>query len=86
MMLYSYEKTATVHTAKIASMTDAVCRIVGAMPKGTRFHGNELHDAVSKLYPAARRMYPDTVLRMMRRHCKFQYRTIDHNKGLFEKV
>jgi hypothetical protein len=86
MTLYPYEKTAAAHTAKIASMTDAVCRVIGGMPKGTRFHGNELHNAVSMLYPAAQNMYTDTILRMMRRHCKFQYRTIDHNKSFFEKV
>jgi hypothetical protein len=73
-------------TKAIKSMTDAVILVLDSYPKGHQFHGNQLHDDVSVLFPDARRMYTDTVMRMMRRHCAYQYRTVDQNKSLYEKV
>jgi hypothetical protein len=31
-------------------------------------------------------MYTDTLMRMMRRHCSHQYKTVDQNKSLYEKT
>jgi hypothetical protein len=70
----------------IKSMTAAVVAVMKGYPKGHQFHGNELHNDVSALFPDARRMYTDTVMRMMRRHCSTQYKTVDQNKSLYEKV
>jgi hypothetical protein len=70
----------------IKSMTDAVIAVMKDYPKGNQFHGNQLHDDVTALFPAARNMYTDTIMRMMRRHCSSQYKTVDQNKSLYEKV
>ncbi len=72
--------------SKRVTMTSTVINIMNRMPAGTKFHGNQLHDAVKKIYPPAEKMYTDTILRTMRRYCKTQYRTVNHNKSLFEKV
>ena len=70
----------------LKSMADAVRKVVGGYKAGHRFHGNQLHDDVAVLYPKARAMYTDTVQRAMRRYCRHQYRTVDHNKSLYERV
>jgi hypothetical protein len=70
----------------INTMTDAVREIIGQYPKGHQFHGNELHNDVADLFPAAKNMYTDTIMRMMRRHCFMQYKTVDQNKSLYEKI
>jgi hypothetical protein len=67
-------------------MTDAVRAVIEGYPKGHRFHGNELHNDVAALFPDARRMYTDTLMRMMRRHCSAQYKTVDQNKSLYERI
>jgi len=74
------------HEKKLESMTDAVIAVMGKYPKGHQFHGNELHNDVAALYPKARNMYTDTIMRMMRRHCSMQYKTVDQNRSLYEKV
>ena len=71
---------------RLKSMTDAVRTVIERYPKGYQFHGNELHNDVASLFPDARRMYTDTIMRMMRRHCSAQYKTVDQNKSLYEKV
>jgi hypothetical protein len=73
-------------TKTIKTMTDAVIVVLGSYSKGHQFHGNELHDDVTVLFPKARNMYVDTVMRMMRRHCSAQYKTVDQNNSLYEKV
>jgi hypothetical protein len=70
----------------INSMTEAVIAVLKNYPKGHQFHGNQLHDGVAALFPKAERMYTDTIMRMMRRHCSAQYKTVDQNKSLYEKV
>lgn len=67
-------------------MTEAVRLTIANYPDGHRFHGNELHSDVISIYPEAKNMYPDTLMRMMRRFCKDQYITVDHNRSLYEKV
>jgi hypothetical protein len=56
------------------------------MPHGFQFHGNQLADSVVALYPAAGRMYTDTMLRMARRHRRGEVRLVDRNKSLYERV
>jgi hypothetical protein len=73
-------------TKAVKSMTEAVIAVVNGYPRGRQFHGNELHDDVTALFPNALRMYTDTIMRMMRRHCSAQYKTVDKNKSLYEKV
>ena len=72
--------------SKIKSMSAAVCVVIDKYPTGHRFHGNQLKDDVVKIYPAAKDCYVDTVQRMMRRHRKDAYRTVNQNKSLYEKV
>jgi hypothetical protein len=67
-------------------MTDAVVVVIDSYSRGHQFHGNELHNDVALLFPKARNMYTDTVMRMMRRHCSMQYKTVDQNKSLYEKI
>lgn len=71
---------------RITSMTKAVVRVFETMPKGTRFHGQELHDMVARIYPRAERMYVDTVLRAMRKKCHYLYKTVSINKSLYERL
>jgi hypothetical protein len=73
-------------TKKIKSMTDAVIVVLDSYPRGHKFHGNQLHDDVGALFPKAQNMYTDTIMRMMRRHCSAQYKTVDQNNSLYEKV
>jgi hypothetical protein len=72
--------------ARLNSMTEAVRVVINGYPTGHRFHGNQLHDDVALLFPKARNMYTDTVMRMMRRHCSAQYKTVDQNKSLYERI
>jgi hypothetical protein len=71
---------------EIASMADAVRKVISNYPIGHQFHGNQLHNDVAVLYPKATRMYTDTIQRAMRRYCHHQYKTVDQNRSLYEKV
>jgi hypothetical protein len=71
---------------KLKSMVAAVRQVINEYPVGTQFHGNELHNDVAVLYPSARTMYTDTIKRAMRRYCHFQYKTVDQNRSLYERV
>lgn len=71
---------------KLKSMTEAVRVVMNEYPVGHQFHGNQLHDDVARLYPKARTMYTDTIQRAMRRFCHHLYKTIDHNKSLYERI
>jgi hypothetical protein len=70
----------------INSMSDAVKIILDNYPSGHKFFGNELHRDVSRIYPNSTYQYPDTILRMARRHRRGSFRTVDKNKSLYEKV
>ena len=71
---------------KINSMADAVKNVIAGYQIGYRYHGNQLHNDVALLYPKARDMYTDTIQRAMRRHCHSQYKTVDQNRSLYERV
>jgi hypothetical protein len=71
---------------EIKTMSDAVKIVIDNYPTGHKFFGNELHDDVSRIYPLSTYQYPDTILRMARRHRRFFFRVIDKNKSLYEKV
>jgi hypothetical protein len=73
-------------TEKLSSMAAAVRRVINDYPVGHQYHGNQLHNDVTQLYPKAERMYTDTVQRAMRRYCHHQYKTVDQNRSLYEKV
>jgi hypothetical protein len=68
------------------SMAQAVRKVISGYVVGRQFHGNELHNDVVDIYPKARTMYTDTIQRAMRRYCHHQYRTVDQNKSLYERV
>jgi hypothetical protein len=74
------------NSERLKSMAQAVRQVIGSYKVGYQFHGNELHNDVTDIYPQARTMYTDTVQRAMRRYCHHQYKTIDQNKSLYEKV
>jgi hypothetical protein len=67
-------------------MSDAVKIVIDNYPSGHKFFGNELHRDVSRIYPASIYQYPDTILRMARRHRRDYFRAVDQNKSLYEKV
>jgi hypothetical protein len=71
---------------RLKSMAAAVRKVVGGYVKGHQYHGNELHNDVAEIYPPARTMYTDTIQRSMRRYCHSQYKTVDQNNSLYEKV
>jgi hypothetical protein len=75
-----------IDTEKISNMSEAVIYVIGHYPKGHLFFGNQLHDDVARIYPPSTHQYPDTILRMARRHCRDCYRTVDRNRSLYEKV
>jgi hypothetical protein len=70
--------------SQVPSMCAAVRKVIDSYPKGFQFHGNELHRDVARVYPEAQRMYTDTILRMARRHRRGVFRTVNHNKSLYE--
>jgi hypothetical protein len=70
----------------ITSMSEAVRVVIDRYPAGHRFHGNELHDDVARIYPPSTKQYPDTILRMARRHRRGAFRAVNQNKSLYEKV
>jgi hypothetical protein len=70
----------------LKSMAEAVRVVIENYPIGRQFHGNQLHDDVARIYPKARNMYTDTIQRAMRRFCHHQYKTVDQNKSLYERV
>ena len=71
---------------KLSSMSAAVKRVIDEYAIGHKFYGNELHDDVSRIYPDAKNMYPDTILKMARRHRRDSYICIDHNNSLYKRV
>ena len=71
---------------RLETMSAAVRTVIDGYPVGHRFHGNELKDDVVKIFPEAKDMYTDTIQRMMRRHRRESYKTVDQNKSLYEKV
>jgi len=71
---------------RMESMAAAVKTVINGYPVGYQFHGNQLHDDVAHLYPKAKKMYVDTVQRAMRRYCHHQYKTVNQNKSLYERV
>jgi hypothetical protein len=68
------------------SMSEAVQIVIDGYPAGYQFFGNQLKDDVVRIYPEAVNQYPDTILRMARRHRRDAFRTIDRNASLYEKV
>jgi hypothetical protein len=74
------------NSVQLKSMAQAVREVVRRYAVGYQFHGNELHNDVADIYPQARTMYTDTIQRAMRRYCHDQYRTVDKNKSLYERV
>jgi len=73
-------------TEKLTSMAAAVRKVMAGYPSGHQYHGNQLHNDVTILYPKAGTMYTDTIQRAMRRFCHNQYKTVDQNRSLYEKV
>ena len=71
---------------EFSSMSETVRYVIENYPIGHQYFGNELHNDVTKLYPKAERMYTDTLMRMMRRFCSHQYKTVDQNRSLYERV
>jgi len=70
----------------ITSMSAAVREVIDAYPAGHQFFGNELKDDVVQIYPEALNMYPDTILRMARRHRRNSFKVVDQNNSLYEKT
>jgi hypothetical protein len=68
------------------SMSEAVRIVIDGYQPGHRFYGNQLKDDVVRIYPEAQNQYPDTILRMARRHRRDTFRTVNHNASLYEKV
>lgn len=68
------------------SMSAAVKVVIDNYPLGHKFFGNELKDDVVRIYPDAVNMYPDTILKMARRHRRDSYISIDHNNSLYQRV
>jgi hypothetical protein len=67
-------------------MSEAVQVVIDGYPAGHQFHGNALRDDVVQIFPDAKDMYVDTILRMGRRHRRTAFRTINQNDSLYEKV
>jgi len=68
------------------SMSEAVRIVIDGYPPGHQFYGNQLKEDVVRIYPDAQNQYPDTILRMARRHRRDDFRTVNHNASLYEKV
>ena len=68
------------------SMSAAVREVIDAYPTGHEFYGNQLKEDVVEIYPQAVNMYPDTILRMARRHRRYAFCVVDQNNSLYKKV
>ena len=71
---------------ELESMSAAVREVIDAYPAEHEFFGNELKDDVVKIYPDAANMYPDTILRMARRHRRYAFCVVDQNNSLYKKI
>jgi len=71
---------------QLNSMSAAVKIVIDNYPDGHKFYGNELKDDVVRIYPQAVNCYPDTILRMARRHRRYAFCVVDQNKSLYKKV
>ena len=71
---------------ELKSMSDAVKVVIDGYETGHEFYGNELKDDVVRIYPEAEHCYPDTILKMARRHRRKSYICIDRNNSLYKKV
>jgi hypothetical protein len=71
---------------KIDSMSAAVREVIDAYPAEHEFYGNQLKDDVVKIYPEAKDMYPDTILRMARRHRRYAFCVVNQNNSLYKKI
>jgi len=71
---------------KLSSMSAAVKVVIDEYPIGHEFYGNELKNDVVYIYPDAVNMYPDTILKMARRHRRDSYISIDRNNSLYKRV
>jgi hypothetical protein len=71
---------------KLTSMSAAVKIVIDEYPIGHEFFGNELKDDVVYIYADAVNMYPDTILKMARRHRRDSYISIDRNNSLYKRV
>jgi len=72
--------------SRLETMSAAVIEIIDSYSVGHQFYGNQLKDDVVRLYPDAKYMYPDTLLRMARRHRRGAFRVVNRNRSLYEKV
>jgi hypothetical protein len=71
---------------KLTSMSAAVKTVIDNYPLGHEFYGNQLKDDVVEIYPDAINMYPDTILKMARRHRRDSYVCIERNDSLYKRV
>jgi hypothetical protein len=67
-------------------MSAAVREVIDAYPVGHEFYGNQLKDDVVRIYPEAKDMYPDTILRMARRHRRYAFCVVSQNDSLYRKI
>jgi hypothetical protein len=72
--------------SKLESMSAAVREVIDAYPAEHEFYGNQLKDDVVRIYPEAKDMYPDTILRMARRHRRYAFRVVNQNDSLYKKI
>ena len=72
--------------SKIETMSAAVIEVIDGYPGGHQFFGNQLKDDVVRIFPDAKNMFPDTILRMARRHRRDAFRVVNRNDSLYEKV
>jgi hypothetical protein len=72
--------------SKLGSMSAAVREVIDAYPAGHEFYGNQLKDDVVRIYPEAKDMYPDTILRMARRHRRYAFCVVNQNDSLYKKI
>ena len=71
---------------ELNSMSAAVKEVIDGYPVDHEFYGNQLKDDVVKIYPDAKDMYPDTILRMARRHRRYAFCVVDQNNSLYKKL
>jgi hypothetical protein len=71
---------------ELGSMSEAVRVVFDQYPKGHEFYGSELKRDVVKIYPKAKFMYPDSLLRKMRYWRHGRYKCLNIMKSLYRKV
>jgi hypothetical protein len=75
-----------VETEKFQTLKAAVIDVFDKLPENLEFHGNELHNWVWSVYPKARHVYVDSILKCLRKHRRPSFVCVDIQSSKYRKI